>query len=263
MQRATPAWAVSGDRLVAVDDEARPAAFAARLPRSAVQVTPPWSSTRSGRSGNASCERQLQPAHASRAGGRARPRARTSSRGAARRQRLVELDAEPRAPAGRACRAARGRRIEVRRQRVEHRDDRVEQRLERADEAHPEVALLVDARAARRAGRRGSRRPAASRCGPTRSCDHQRAEARRPANVLVAVVRRSARPSASAQASRWSALTMCCAGGDQLVGLEHDVACRRAWAPARRSPGRSRRCAGSSRTRRRRRRGRRRTARPG
>jgi hypothetical protein len=74
----------------------------------------------------------------------------------------------------------------VRGQGVEHRDDRVEHLLERADEAHPEVAVLVDGRQpaaqVRAAGRDRRRLLAAGR-----QLDQQRAEARSVERLVVAV----------------------------------------------------------------------------
>ena len=55
---------------------------------------------------------------------------------------LVEVDAEPRRE--QLEDVARGMvGVEVVGERVEDRDDRVEQLLERADEAHPEITILI------------------------------------------------------------------------------------------------------------------------
>ena len=75
---------------------------------------------------------------------------------------LVEVDAQPGGEQVEDV-ARRVVGVEVRGQRVEHGDDRVQQLLQAADEAHPEVALLVDGRQAAAqvgaAGGDGRRRP--------------------------------------------------------------------------------------------------------
>ena len=221
MQRAIAACMSLGDRLVAVDDERGRRRLDSAC-SSSDQRTPPWSSTRSG---------TLREATA-----RARARGRARCRAAARaRRRGAPSRAAWRAPGPRRARrpshaassvedvARREVGVEVRGQRVEHRDDRVEQLLERADEAHPEVAVLVDRRAARRAGTRGWRRPrgrpsarprAGSACVPKPAPEKVLYS---PFAVAVGAVRH---PGLVLPVRR---LDDVLAGGDQLVGLEHDV----------------------------------------
>ena len=58
---------------------------------------------------------------------------------------LVEVDAQPRGQQGEDV-GRREVRVEMRGQRVEHGHDRIQELLEGADEAHPEVAILIQRR---------------------------------------------------------------------------------------------------------------------